>query len=88
MLNYESLKQNKIYKAKIIQVSKYGLFVRINKNIKGLVHYTKAFDHFIKKSDYLDSKDDYFTIGDEVQVRMLQLDKLETDKPRLSLEIV
>ncbi|MBD3231320.1 30S ribosomal protein S1 [Candidatus Dependentiae bacterium] len=64
---------------KVSSITDYGLFVEIEKGIEGLVHISE-----ISWTERINNLSKYYTIGDNVKVKVVALDK---DNRRMSLSI-
>ena len=64
MNNY---KKGDVYKAKVTQVEKYGVFAAIDEEYSGLIHISELTNRYVK-SIY-----DYVEIGDTINVKILEI---------------
>ncbi|MEQ8325279.1 MAG: 30S ribosomal protein S1 [Vicingaceae bacterium] len=66
----ESLKVGDEVKGKVVVVADYGAFVEIQPGVEGLIHVSE-----ISWSNHLKPAQEFFKVGDEVQAKVLTLDK-------------
>ncbi len=76
----ENLKVGDIVKAKVVVLADYGAFVEIKPGVEGLIHVSE-----MSWSQQLRSAQDFLQIGDEVEAKILTLDR-EERKMALSLK--
>lgn len=72
----EDVEKGKVYKGKVVEIRDFGAIVEILPNKTGLLHISEIDNKRVK------SVDDYFKVGDEVEVKVIDID--EMGRPRLS----
>jgi len=75
----ESLKVDDVVKGKVVVMADYGAFVEVSEGIEGLVHVSE-----MSWSTHLRSAQDFLSVGDEVEAKILTLDK---EQRKISLGI-
>jgi len=75
----ESIQEGVIIKGKIVNLTDYGAFLEIQKGVEGLIHVSE-----MSWSQYINNPRDYVKIGDELEVKILSIDR---ETKRMSLGI-
>ena len=68
----ETLKVDNVVKGKVVVMADYGAFVEIAPGVEGLIHVSE-----MSFSQHLRSAQDFLKVGDEVEAKILTLDKNE-----------
>lgn len=68
----ESIKEGSLVKGKVVTVADYGAFVEIQPGIEGLIHVSE-----MSWSQHLRNPEDFMKVGDEIEAKVLSLDKEE-----------
>jgi small subunit ribosomal protein S1 len=76
----DDIKEGSKVKGKVVTVADYGAFVEIEPGIEGLIHVTE-----MSWSQHLRNPQDFLNVGDEVEAKVLSLDK-EENKMSLGLK--
>lgn len=73
-----ALKEGSVVRGKVTGIQPYGVFVKINRSMNGLIHISELTDEFVKDIN------DYVKIGDVIRVKVLEID--ENQNAKLSLK--
>ncbi len=73
-----AIKEGSVVRGRVTGIQPYGVFVRLNRNINGLIHISELTD------DYVKDIHDFVRIGEVVRVKVLELD--DNKNARLSLK--
>lgn len=73
-----ALKEGSVVRGRVTGIKPYGVFVKINRNINGLIHISELTDEFVRDIN------DYVKIGDCIRVKVLEID--ENNNAKLSLK--
>ncbi len=73
----DDIKEGSIVKGKIVNLTDYGAFLEIKKGVEGLIHVSE-----MSWSQYINSPKDYVKIGDELEAKVLSIDR---DNKKMSL---
>ncbi|MBP3622203.1 MAG: polyribonucleotide nucleotidyltransferase [Lachnospiraceae bacterium] len=74
----DPLEVGNTYEGKVVRIMNFGAFVELSPNKDGLIHISKLADHRVEKVE------DVVNIGDEVRVKVLEIDRM--GKVSLSLK--
>ena len=74
----DPLEVGKTYEGKVVRIMNFGAFVELSPNKDGLIHISKLADTRVEKVE------DVINIGDEVRVKVLDIDRM--GKVSLSLK--
>ena len=66
----EPLEEGKIYEGKVVRIMQFGAFVQLSPNKDGLIHISKLSKERVEKVE------DVVNIGDEVRVKVIEIDKM------------
>jgi len=76
----EELQVGKLYKGKVVRIERYGAFVELPNGTKGLVHVSDLSDRYVKRVE------DVVKLGDEVTVKVTEIDEMGRANLRLVSE--
>lgn len=68
----EGIKENDMIKGKVVVLADYGAFVEIAPGVEGLIHVSE-----MSWSQHLRTADQFFKVGDEVEAKVIALDREE-----------
>ncbi|QVK18761.1 S1 RNA-binding domain-containing protein [Mycoplasmatota bacterium] len=74
-----ALKEGSVVRGKVTGIQPYGVFVKLNHDMNGLIHISELTD------DYVKDINEYVKIGDVVRVKVLELDE-KNKNAKLSLK--
>ena len=77
-VDWNEIRAGQVYSGRVKRVEQYGAFVDIGATRDGLVHVSEI------TSDYIQDPKEYVKVGDEIQVKVLQVD---TRKRRIELSM-
>ncbi|MCM1273025.1 MAG: polyribonucleotide nucleotidyltransferase [Clostridium sp.] len=66
----DPIEVGKTYEGKVVRIMNFGAFVELSPNKDGLIHISKLADHRVEKVE------DVVNIGDEVKVKVLDIDRM------------
>ncbi len=66
----DPIEVGKTYEGKVVRIMNFGAFVELSPNKDGLIHISKLADHRVEKVE------DVVNIGDEVKVKVLEVDRM------------
>ena len=66
----DPIEVGQIYEGKVVRIMNFGAFVELSPNKDGLIHISKLADHRVEKVE------DVVNIGDEVKVKVLDIDRM------------
>lgn len=66
----DPIEVGKVYEGKVVRIMNFGAFVELSPNKDGLIHISKLADHRVEKVE------DVVNIGDEVKVKVLDIDRM------------
>ena len=67
----KSIKKGSVVEGTVINITEYGVFLKINNNYSGLVHISEI------SSNYVHNINDYVKLGDVLSARILDIDPLK-----------
>ncbi len=76
----EELQVGKLYKGKVVRIERYGAFVELPNGTKGLVHISDLGERYVKRVE------DVVKLGDEVTVKVTEIDEMGRANLRLVSE--
>ncbi|MBL7812951.1 MAG: 30S ribosomal protein S1 [Bacteroidetes bacterium] len=68
----KDIEENSVVKGKVVSVADYGAFIEIKPGVEGLVHVSE-----MSWSSHLRNPSEYLKVGDEVEAKVLSLDREE-----------
>jgi small subunit ribosomal protein S1 len=68
----ENMKENDTVKGKVVVLADYGAFVEVAPGVEGLIHVSE-----MSWSQHLRTADQFFKVGDEVEARVIAIDREE-----------
>jgi|SRR5690625_856207 len=74
----ENIEKGQVIQGKVTGIQPYGAFVALNDSVQGLVHISEVTHGYVKDIN------DYLSIGDEVSVKVLDINE-ESNKISLSI---
>lgn len=81
LLDWNEVSEGRVYSGKVVRIEKFGAFVDIGAGRPGLVHISEM------DADYVDSAEDKVKKGDDVQVKVLRVNR-EKGQIDLSMKAV
>ncbi len=74
-----ALKEGSVVRGKVTGIQPYGVFVKLNNNIDGLIHISELTDDFVRDIN------DYVKLGEVIRVKILEVND-EANNAKLSLK--
>lgn len=68
-VTWDEIRKGRVYKGRVTRIEKFGAFVDIGAERPGMVHVSELTD------GYVESPDDVVKVGDEVEVRVIELNR-------------